>query len=383
MDKTYNSPPNWPRPPEGWMPEPGWLPDPSWGPAPPGWQFWVETSRVSRADTPSTPSSAGAHELRIFLSYRRSDCQPQANGLYDGLRNRLPQARVFMDIDSIPAGVDFQDHIQREISVCDVVLVMIGDNWLDSRPGSEVRRVDEEGDFVRLEVESALASSEVRTVPVLVENAQMPRASELPDSIARLARINAIELNDLRWRGDLDRLVDAVEAIGREMGKGATDASAGATATQTTPGPARALEPTPVLLADPGHAGVETAPPAPPEPRPPSPAPRTPVIAYVLIVVPFLSLGFAAWVPALWAGLKRPAGTRARRELFILSAALMAAIVVAILFIDSAPEDSTGESSGVLLAIGSLLWILTMVIGTVVAVAVRKPPVAEGPGGIQ
>jgi hypothetical protein len=61
----------------------------------------------------------------------------------------------------------------------------------------------------------------------------------------------------------------------------------------------------------------------------------------------------------------------------------LAAIVVAILFVDAAPEDSAGESSGPLLAIGSIMWILTMVIGTVVAVALRKPPAAERPGGVQ
>jgi hypothetical protein len=139
--------------------------------------------------------------------------------------------------------------------------------------------------------------------------------------------------------------------------------------------PAPAPEWAPVLLADPGHAGNE--------PGGATEQTRTPPIAYLLIVVPFLTLGFAAWVPALWAGLKRPAGTRARKELFILSGALMAAVVVAFLFVDSAPEDSAGEASGPLLAIGSILWILTMVIGTVVAVAFRKPPAAEPARGSQ
>jgi hypothetical protein len=369
VDKIYNSPPNWPPPPEGWMPEPGWKPDAHWGPAPPGWKFWVDPASEPLVAGPSMPSDAAADELRVFLSYRRTDCQAQANGLYDGLRNRLPDARVFMDIDGIPFGVDFVDQIGREMAMCDVVLVMIGDNWLDARPGADVRRLDEPEDFVRLEIESALASSAVRTLPVLVENAQMPRSSELPASIARLARINAIELNDLRWRADLDRLVDVVESIGREKGKVATHAPDPAPVTRPAP------EKAPVLLADPGHAGKE--------PQGTIGPSRTPPIAYLLMVVPFLTFGFAAWVPALWAGLKRPAGSRARKELFILSGALFAAVVVAILFIDAAPEDSAGESSGPLLAIGSILWILTVVIGTVVAVALRKPPAAERPRGVQ
>ena len=147
----------------------------------------------------SSPQGQG-----IFISYRRTDCQAQANGLHDGLAHRLSNAHIFMDLDSIPAGVDFEDHIRDEISVCDVVLVLIGDNWLDPRPGSTTRRIDEPQDFVRLEVESALANPRVTTIPVLVEGATMPDPTELPESIQRLARINAFELDDRRWKADLD-----------------------------------------------------------------------------------------------------------------------------------------------------------------------------------
>ena len=158
--------------------------------------------------------AAESESLRVFISYRRSDCQPQANGLNDGLRHRLPGARVFMDIDSIPFGVDFEQHIREEIRSCDVVLVLIGDQWLDVADAAGQRRVDDPQDFVRLEIESALASPDVRVVPVLVENALMPSTSALPSSIARLARLNAIELSDRRWQSDLERLAGVVEEIG-------------------------------------------------------------------------------------------------------------------------------------------------------------------------
>jgi hypothetical protein len=160
-----------------------------------------------------------ATQQRVFISYRRSDCQPQANGLHDGLRNRLTDARIFMDIDSIPPGADFEEHIRNEIEQCHVVLVLIGDNWLDPRPGSTVRRLDEANDFVRLEVESALGSPDVRVIPVLVEGAQMPGAEELPESIRRLARLNAIELGDSRWSSDLERLAEQLRRLGESAGE--------------------------------------------------------------------------------------------------------------------------------------------------------------------
>lgn len=152
-------------------------------------------------------------EQRIFISYRRSDCQSQANGLNDGLRHRLPDARVFMDIDSIPIGADFEEHIRGEIEQCHVALILIGDNWLDARPGSDVRRLDEANDFVRLEVESALAAKHLRVIPVLVEGATMPTSDELPESIQRLARLNAFEMSDQRWSTDIERLTEQLRQL--------------------------------------------------------------------------------------------------------------------------------------------------------------------------
>jgi hypothetical protein len=346
------------------MPEPGWDPDPSWGPAPPGWQFWVEEPVTSQTPyqvpasglqtTPlmGTPSSAGAHELRIFLSYRRTDCQAQANGLYDGLRNRLPDVRVFMDIDGIPAGVDFEEYIKREISVCDLVMVMIGDNWLDARPGSEVRRIDEEEDFVRLEIESALASPQVRTLPVLVEGAQMPRSVDLPDTIARLGRFNAIELSDTRWRSDLDRLVDVVETIGRELGKIAD--APGSDPIPPRPEPAR-TEPTP------------------PRPEAQSDAP-SPSMPKALVWMPLYTVGLGSWVPALWAGLKRPSGDPTRAKLFAVSAALAVVTIAGFAMVGGSPEDAEGNATGVLSNVGVALMFLVMFAGMAVAFVFRRPP---------
>ena len=166
-----------------------------------------------------------SNDVRVFISYRRSDCQAQANGLHDGLVHRLPGASIFKDIDSIPYGVDFEDHIRAEIHQCDVVLVLIGDDWLDARNATGTRRLDDADDFVRLEIETALSSPAVRVVPVLVEGATMPRQADLPPSIQRLARLRAIELSDARWRSDLTVLTSTLQQLARGRGSEAEDAS--------------------------------------------------------------------------------------------------------------------------------------------------------------
>jgi hypothetical protein len=168
-------------------------------------------------------------DQRIFISYRRSDCQLAASGLNDGLRNRLPGAQVFMDLDSIPPGADFEEHIRNEIDQCDVVLVLIGDEWLAPQPGTSTRRIDQPNDFVRLEIMSALAAQGVRVIPVLVEGATMPAATELPDDIARLARLNAYVLSDTHWGRDITELTTHLQKF--------TPGAPAAPATTTSAGP--------------------------------------------------------------------------------------------------------------------------------------------------
>lgn len=166
-------------------------------------------------------SGAGA-SLRIFISYRRGDCQAQANGLNDGLRHRLPDAHIFMDIDSIPLGADFEQHIRDEIRACDVVLVLIGDEWLDMTDGQGTRRLDKPRDFVRLEVESALVEARVRVVPVLVEGAEVPPPDELPDGMRALTSRQCIYISDRNWQADLRRLSEELQRLTPQRSAGET-----------------------------------------------------------------------------------------------------------------------------------------------------------------
>lgn len=154
--------------------------------------------------------SASVTAPRIFISYRRQDCQAQANGLSDGLRSRLPKAHIFMDIDSIPFGTDFARTIETEIQQCTIVLVLIGNNWMGTSSADGTRRIDDPDDYVRLEVRSAVLSPNVRVLPVLVDEAGMPHAGSLPPDLLPLSRLNAIELSDKRWTGDLTRLTNVI-----------------------------------------------------------------------------------------------------------------------------------------------------------------------------
>ena len=124
---------------------------------------------------------------RIFISYRREETAYPAGWLFDRLAGRFGGGQVFKDVDSIDPGDDFVDKITRAVGSCDVLLALIGDQWLTITDQDGRRRLDSPEDFVRVEIEAALARN-VRVIPILVDGARMPRADELPDSLAKLAR---------------------------------------------------------------------------------------------------------------------------------------------------------------------------------------------------
>jgi TIR domain len=150
---------------------------------------------------------------RIFISYRREDCPAHAGRLYDTLSARFGEANVFMDVDTLEPGVDFVQRIEEAVGSTDVLLALIGDNWLTVTDADGNRRIDQPGDFVQLEVARGLARDDVRVVPVLVEGAEMPVAAELPEPLKPLARRNGVALSETRWRSDTSELVGAIEAI--------------------------------------------------------------------------------------------------------------------------------------------------------------------------
>lgn len=164
----------------------------------------------------------------IFLSYRRQDSQSATGRLADRLEAHFGAARVFRDHESIVAGDDFAAAIRRAVEST-VVLVIIGPRWLSAATASGLRRLDDPADFVRLEIEIALAA-DVAVVPVLVEAATMPAIDALPPSLAAFARCQALELSETRWRYDADQLIAALQgrfAIASEQSALAAGAGAG------------------------------------------------------------------------------------------------------------------------------------------------------------
>src|SRR5215475_5466371 len=150
---------------------------------------------------------------KIFINYRRDDSAGTAGRLHDRFVQTFGRKNLFMDVDHIPAGVDFVDYLRSQVAACDVFLAVIGPNWLDAKDDSGRRRFDNPDDFVTIEIAAALARN-IRVIPVLVDGARTPKADRLPDSVKPLVRRNAVEVRNTHFGRDAEALANQVrEAV--------------------------------------------------------------------------------------------------------------------------------------------------------------------------
>ena len=153
---------------------------------------------------------------KVFINYRRDDSIGMAGRLHDRLAQSFGRDKLFMDVDHIPAGVDFVAHLNSQVAACSVLLVVIGPLWLNAKDESGERRLDNPDDFVTIEIAAALAR-DIRVIPVLVDGARMPKAKELPDSLKPLTRRQAIEVRHAHFGHDAEALVAKMrEVLGEE-----------------------------------------------------------------------------------------------------------------------------------------------------------------------
>ena len=143
---------------------------------------------------------------KIFINYRREESGHVAGRLHDRLAQAFGRDNLFMDVDNIPVGVDFVTHLNDQVAACDAVLVVIGPKWAKAKDKAGQRRLHQPDDFVAIEIAAAL-TRDIRVIPVLVDGARMPRASELPDALKPLARRQAAEVRHVNFGQDAETLV--------------------------------------------------------------------------------------------------------------------------------------------------------------------------------
>jgi hypothetical protein len=148
----------------------------------------------------------------IVISYRRDDSKWITGRIFDRLEDHYGHGQVFMDIDNIPIGMDFRRHLQRTLARCDILIAVIGPDWVAPDQTGRSRLLDET-DWVRVEIETALAKG-VPVVPLLVDDAQMPQPAQLPGELRDFAFRQAARVDTgVDFRAHMQRLIGSLDRL--------------------------------------------------------------------------------------------------------------------------------------------------------------------------
>lgn len=163
-------------------------------------------------------------KLSIFISYRRDDAGAQARLVRDALLKAFGNGNIFMDVASIQAGTTWPEEIENHLNQAQVVVAVVGPNWF--RAGSDDygrRRIDQADDWVRKELEVALATGK-KIIPLFVEGAKasMPTVA-LPESLHGLAKIQGIPIRRDYWDHDIQLLLANLSASTSATGRDQVD----------------------------------------------------------------------------------------------------------------------------------------------------------------
>ena len=145
----------------------------------------------------------------IFINYRRADSITVAFILYNKLREK--KHTVFIDKEAIPIGFDFAEYIKKKIKAYDVMLTLIGNQWLTIADNKNRIRIRNEDDHVRLELAEALQCKTIKIIPVLIDKVQMPDAKSLTADLKELTKLNAIDFFSYEYEKSADRVLSEIE----------------------------------------------------------------------------------------------------------------------------------------------------------------------------
>ncbi len=149
--------------------------------------------------------------MNIFVSYRRSDTRHISGRLVERLESMPGVHKVFLDVDGIDPGSNFETMIDDGLRASDICLILIGDDWMGLDADGGGARILGDGDFVRQEAAKALAS-DTKVIPILVDGAPMPTKQELPSDLHAIVSIDAVFLRHNSFKQDIEQVEDAIFA---------------------------------------------------------------------------------------------------------------------------------------------------------------------------
>jgi len=147
--------------------------------------------------------------VQIVVSYRRNDTKWLTHRICEHLENRFGVGNVFLDIDNIPIGHDYRDHIRQTLDSCDILVAIVGPKWLERDDSGDL---DNDADWVRLEISTAL-TRKIPVVPLLIDGTKMPKVKQLPEELSEFAYKQAGTFNSEDFKNQIARFVGLLDKL--------------------------------------------------------------------------------------------------------------------------------------------------------------------------
>jgi hypothetical protein len=148
----------------------------------------------------------------IFINYRKDDSRWHTQALYHELLKYFPKESIFKDFNTIGLGDDYVLSINKALEHCDVLLVIIGRNWLAIKDQKGISRLWDPGDLVRVEIGTALRR-DIKVIPVFFDDMEMFKKEDLPEDLQALTTRQSISVDDTKFDSDIQKLAEAINVI--------------------------------------------------------------------------------------------------------------------------------------------------------------------------
>jgi formylglycine-generating enzyme required for sulfatase activity len=149
---------------------------------------------------------------KIFINYRRGESLKDAQLLATLLDKPFGAKQIFLDVHGIDGGANWLHTIEQQVGSSDAMVALIEKGWADRRDEAGNRRLDNPDDFVRFEIAQALQRN-IPVLPVLLDGAPMPKASELPAQMLALTLFQAMPMRAESVARDAEAIAQRLRAL--------------------------------------------------------------------------------------------------------------------------------------------------------------------------
>ncbi|WP_433558354.1 TIR domain-containing protein [Pseudonocardia xinjiangensis] len=144
---------------------------------------------------------------KVFISYRWSDSKDRAYLLYRELVRAFGAEHVHLDQEGAVLGGDFQTRLDNGLQASSAMLVLIGPEWNPEVRETGRRRLDDENDAIRREVDAAIRAG-MYLIPVMSWDLPVPAETDLPECIRPLLRKEVARIHSTMVMDCIKRIVD-------------------------------------------------------------------------------------------------------------------------------------------------------------------------------